>query len=143
MNTNTYTSIVIDGQSLLLPQVEVRDVLPINDLRSNPATPGSPLVELRSQLYPVHIIDGTLAPLRLVPEQRQFIVCFVTGQRLFGLACDATLPVELGSDHLFEELPEMMRLPGSPIQALLYIDKHLHYVTAADSLIDFIASQER
>lgn len=143
MNTSNFVSIVIDGQSLLLPKNEVGEIVPIDNIPATGTEVETWFIEHQNRKYPVYIIDSELAPLDKCPEQRQFVVCFEKEQRLLCVACDMVNSVQFVSNYLFEKLPDMMKLPNSPIQALLYADKHLHLVTAAAPLVDFLINQER
>lgn len=143
MNTSNFVSIIIDGQSFLLPKEEVGEIVAIDSIPANGTEVEAWFIEHQNRKYPVHVIDSELAPLDKCPEGRQFVVCFENEQRVVGVACDMVNSIQFVSNYLFDKLPDMMRLPNSPIQALLYADKHLHLITAAAPLVDFLISQER
>lgn len=142
MSTINYTCIIIDGTCLLLPEDDVYDIEPIDNVYVRTHGSEDCSFEQTPSKYPVHVIDFSLTPLEKCPSQRQSVVCFSFNEQLMGVACDEVTSAQFVSNYLFEKIPEMMKLPNSPIQALLYAHDQLYYITNAESLVGFLINQE-
>ncbi len=141
MKTFNFTSVNIDSLSLLFPQDDVQKVEPINDIPTDEIGLTAGMNEYQKQRL-IHVINSELAHIDESPEKRQFVAYFETERQSLGLACDSVTSVQFESNYMLVKLPEIMRLPNSPIQALLYADGDLHYVSAAEPLVDYLINWE-
>ncbi len=142
MNPINFTKVNINGLSLLFPKDDVQKVEPISGIPIDEIGFATGINEYQKRLLPIHVINSEFALIDRTSEQQQFVAYFETKSQSLGLACDSVTSVRFESDYMLLELPEMMRLPNSPIQALLYADGYLHYVTAAEPLVDYLINME-
>lgn len=145
MSRIDFAKLTIDGQSLLLPQADVRHIELLGNIQSDGEDVSGTvlgLIEHDHRQWPVFCLDMELSPLVKLPEARRLVACIATEQHYLALACDMVNTVQFESEYIFEELPDMMRIQESPIQALLYADDTLHYISGAKPLIDFLLSEE-
>lgn len=145
MSRLDFANLTIDGQSLLLPQSDVRHIELIDNILSheqdNSGT-GLGVVEHDHRHWPVFSLNRELSPLVKLPEQRRLVACIAADQHYLALACDMVTTIQFDSEYIFDALPEMMRIKESPIQALLYADETLHYISGGKPLIDFLLNGE-
>lgn len=137
MSSVAYANLTIDGQSLLLPQIDLLHIELVTNIQPHSGKSGdegSGFVEFDEQQWPVFTLSHDLLPLDTLPEQRRLVACIQNGNQPFALACDTVTTLQFSPGAIFEELPEVMRNEKAPIQALLYNQGMLHFLTNADAL---------
>lgn len=145
MLVNTYAHLTIDGHSILLAQTDILHIELASNMRPPTQEDSSFVlgtVEYEQTDWPVYTLDAALSPLNTIPAQRRLVACLNhTGQQL-ALACDTVTTLQIDADAIIEELPEIMRGQHSPVEALLYSNGNLHFISSAGALMGMVMHRE-
>ena len=145
MQSLHYANMIIDGQSVLIPQKDVRHIELVDNIESQESDDhGHILGEIDHQKlrWPVYALNSELAFADGLPEHCRFVVCISSEGKMMGLACDMVSNMELDAEFVPKDLPQMMQAQNSPIHALLYRDKQIHCVSDSKSLTDYLLRME-
>ena len=130
----------IGGLRLMLPQGDVRTLESAGDVTPiDPPENGVGWIEYKGQRWPVFCPSDELALLVSVPVTRRACVLLAVESGYVGILCDdASILAHLSAER--HEVPSAMRLPGSPICALVMLEDGLACFSNAGLLTSFLAA---
>lgn len=142
VGTHRFVLLQIGQLCLMLPQHEIRAVESAADI--NPLVPRLPpqqgvgWIKSKDQIWPAYCLSEQLCVLHQTPQQRRACVLLAVDGGFIGLLCDDARVLKELEGSLFT-LPDAMRLPNSPLIALLRHDGKLACVSNAARLAALIA----
>lgn len=145
MLANTYANLTIDGHSILLAQTDILHIELASNIRPHTQESGSSglgTVEYGHTVWPVYTLDAALSPLNTIPEQRRLVACINHTEQQLALACDTVTTLQVDTESIIEELPDIMRAQNSPIEELLYNNGNLHFISSAGALMSTVMPPE-
>ncbi len=134
--TSVTTAVLkISGLRMMLPQRELRALEPAESLVKLDASPHSVgWLQHARQRWPVFCLAQDLSLLSAVPSERRACVLLSAGAGYVGILCD-DVSVSAHSREQRHELPLAMRLPDTPVLALIAMgDEGVICVTSAEQL---------
>ena len=140
--THRFVLLQIGQLCLMLPQHEIRAGESAADI--NPLVPRLPpqqgvgWLKSKNHIWPAYCLSEQLCVLHQTPQQRRACVLLAVDGGFIGLLCDDARVLKELEGSLFT-LPDAMRLPNSPLIALLRHDGKLACVSNAARLAAHIA----
>lgn len=135
----SFAVLTLGGRKWLLPQAEIRTLESILDIDREVRIPHSVgAVAFGKEWWPVYCLSGELQILPQLPDDRRACPLLSNGADRFGLICERV--DGLAKPPRLFALPACMRLPGSPIQALAWLDDGLGCVTTTEHLAALLAA---
>ena len=140
--THRFVLLQIGRLRLMLPQHEIRAVESAADIDPRvprlPPQQGVGWIKLREHFWPAYCLSEQLCILHQTPQQRRACVLLPVGEGFIGVLCDDAR-VLMEFEGSLCSLPDAMRLPNSPLTALLRHEGKLACVSNAARLAALIA----
>jgi len=137
-----YAKLVMGERDLLLPQHEVLSLEPIQDLESAKADGNNQVgcITLKGQQVPIYCLSQDLRPIKEIPEDHRLCVLLQDQHGVsFGILCNDVVTMESARFRVIP-LPECMRLPGTPIRALVLDGEQVLCISSSNNLTALIAT---
>lgn len=133
-----YVLLIFDGLHMLVPQHEVQSVEIIADVHITSMYTGAIgwFSHGHGQESPVYCLSEELTLLLDLPKNREFFILLKSSDGItIGLACDEVETLNVKHDHLYlQDLPVVMKLPGSPISRLVRYQEKIGCICEGDVL---------
>jgi len=137
-----YVLLVFDGLHMLVPQHEVQSVEIIADVHITSMYTGAVgwFAHGHGQESPVYCLSEEMTLLLDLPKNREFFILLKSSDTTtIGLACDEVETLHAKNDHLYlQDLPVVMKLPGSPISRLVRYQDKIGCICAGEVLRKYI-----
>jgi hypothetical protein len=137
-HNNQYALISFDNTNLLIPQTDVSTIETLDRVSSSSDGDNEAVgqLQMESGSWPVFSISADFIKLHNKRDFDRYCVCFKHPEHgLFGLICNAVSSFQYDDNNIiYTDLPEMMYLPQSPIQKLLYYQKSLYLISNVTKL---------
>jgi len=126
----------ISGLRMMLPQREIRALESGDSIVQLDAAPHSVgWLQHAQQRCPVYCLSQDLSLLPAAPPERRACVLLSAGAGYVGILCD-DVSIAAQSQEQQHELPLAMRLPGTPVLALMAMgDEGIVCLTSAEQLV--------
>lgn len=134
-----------DGLNLMFPSSDVQAVESLSNLRRDEShVPAMGVLTLDDQELPVFALSKKFGFMNDPQQDRRFCICLETqdSSDRYALACDRVEQYTASDDMPVQELPEFMRMSGSPIRAMVRVDNGLGLVCTAESMRIFVETGE-
>lgn len=133
--SGTAALLKISGLRMKLPQREIRALETAESIEQLDAAPHSVgWLQHAQQRWPVYCLAQDLSLLPTAPPERRACVLLSAGAGYVGILCD-DVSVSAQSQEQRHELPLAMRLPDTPVLALIALgDEGVVCVTSAEQL---------
>ncbi|EIJ43796.1 hypothetical protein BegalDRAFT_2968 [Beggiatoa alba B18LD] len=155
-NPNLYVFAVIDGTQLLIPQKDVETVEIIADL--HPIRTEQGFIGRfggHGQESYVLCMSEDLSLINDVPEAREYFFLLkpptttktatpanIAENALLGMVCDEVETINFKRENLYPQpMPDIMKLPQSPISQLVIYRNKLTYICNGDALWQYLTAQ--
>jgi hypothetical protein len=137
-----YAVLEFDEARVLLPQREIHILELTADMKVSPQASGAlGWIDSGDQRCPVYGLNGDLAILHEVPENRRVCALMDNAGSLFGLLCEKVDSVA-GHRITRHPVPLCMHVPASPIESLAVLGQGLGLVSSAALLADHLLLDE-
>ncbi|MFV2061482.1 MAG: hypothetical protein ACC653_12420 [Gammaproteobacteria bacterium] len=145
---NTQFALInFDNTNLLIPQSEVSAIEMITIVETNTIgnsdnydnkTIGQ--FETDSGSWPVFSISANFTARNTKRDSDRYCVCFQNQQQgQFGLMCSAVSSFQFEEENTFPEaIPEMMQLPESPIDKLIYYQSCFYLMSNVNKMYQYL-----
>lgn len=126
----------ISGLHMMLPQREIRALESGDSIVQPDAAPHSiGWLQHAQQRWPVYCLAQDLSLLPAAPPERRACVLLSAGAGYVGIMCD-DVSISAQSQQQRHELPLAMRLPDTPVLALIAMgDEGIVCLTSAEQLV--------
>ena len=141
MDTSNLAMLSFDGVHLLLPQADVVTVEAQTSLDSATSVAGAMgTLKAGGEQWPAYALDGEFKFYAACPPNYKFCVAInCKDKAAFAIACEEVGSISITNDNELRPLHACMRMPDSPIEALLLRDGRLLLLSDVEAMRQYLS----